>query len=71
MPADTITAGTFAYDLMPAGTTLTVYKSSGGVWPARPTSNPTLVVQWIGIGPAPVIGTGGAINGDIWLEDQS
>jgi hypothetical protein len=71
LPADTITSGTFAYDLMPAGTTFTINKTSGGTWPARPSANPNLVWQWIGAAPGPVIGTGGAINGDIWLEDQS
>jgi len=71
LPAGQVTSGTFSYDLLPPGATITVHKSSGGAWPTRPTANSSIVVQWIGVAPAPVIGTGGALNGDIWIEDQA
>jgi hypothetical protein len=51
--------------LMPAGTTLTVYKS-GGTWPARPTSRADITVRWNGDDPSPSIvssGTGGMLDG--------
>lgn len=61
--------GTVALAGLPAGTTLTVYKS-GGTWPARPTSRTDITVNWVGVSPGPTIvasGTGGAIDGkDFW-----
>lgn len=51
---------------LPAGSTITVYKT-GGVWPARPTTRTDVTVVWTGALPAPAIvgsGTGGAYNGD-------
>jgi len=68
--AGDVTSGTFVYDLLPAGTTLTVAKAAG-VWPARPTSRSDIVVQWKGPDPSPSIvssGTGGMLdNVDIRL----
>lgn len=51
---------------LPAGSTITEYKS-GGVWPARLTTRTDITVVWTGPDPAPAIvssGTGGAYNGD-------
>lgn len=51
--------------LLPAGSTLTVYKS-GGTWPARPTSRADITVRWNGADPSPSIvssGTGGMHDG--------
>ncbi len=49
---------------LPAGTTLTVMKSSG-VWPARPTSRSDIIVHWKGAEPSPSIvssGTAGMLD---------
>lgn len=59
-----VTTGTFDFDRLPAGTTLTVAKS-GGLWPARPTSRADIIVQWKGPDPSPSIvssGTGGMLD---------
>ena len=53
-----------SYADLPAGVTITVFKS-GGVWPARPTARTDLVVAWRGPDPAPAIvtsGTGGMLE---------
>ena len=55
---------TISYADLPAGVTITVFKS-GGVWPARPTARTDLVVAWRGPDPAPAIvtsGTGGMLE---------
>lgn len=52
------------YADLPAGVTITVFKSAG-VWPARPTARTDLVVAWRGPDPAPAIitsGTGGMLE---------
>lgn len=52
------------YANLPAGTTLTILKTSG-TWPARPTSRTDIVVQWKGPDPSPAIvssGTGGMLD---------
>ena len=62
--AGDVTSGTFAYALLPTGTTLTVAKAAG-VWPARPTSRTDVIVQWKGPDPSPSIvssGTGGMMD---------
>jgi len=46
---------------------LSAVKASG-TWPARPTSNPSTVVMWIGADPDPAVvttGTAGMYAGDI------
>ena len=55
---------TLPISMMPAGTTITVFKS-GGVWPARPTARTDIVVRWRGADPSPPIvssGTGGMLD---------
>lgn len=47
---------------LPAGSTITVYKS-GGTWPSRPTTRTDIVVQWVGAAPSPSIVTSPATNG--------
>ncbi len=56
--------GAPTYANLPAGTTLTVQKTSG-TWPARPTSRTDIIVQWKGPDPSPNIvesGTGGMLD---------
>jgi hypothetical protein len=51
-------------DTLPAGCTLTVYKTAD-VWPARPTARTDITVQWRGSDPSPAIvssGTGGMLD---------
>lgn len=53
-----------SYANLPAGSTITVAKSSG-TWPARPTSRTDIIVQWKGADPSPSIvesGTGGMLD---------
>ncbi len=60
----TATGGLPTHANLPAGTTLTVSKSSG-TWPARPTSRSDITVQWKGPDPSPSIvssGTGGMLD---------
>lgn len=62
---NTGSAGSPTYDTLPAGTTITVLKSSGGTWPARPTTRADIIVAWKGPDPSPAIvvsGTGGMLD---------
>lgn len=55
---------TSGYSSLPAGSTLTVFKS-GSTWPARPTSRTDIEVIWKGADPDPSIvasGTGGMLD---------
>lgn len=57
-------SGPLPISLMPAGSTLTVFKS-GGTWPARPTARTDIIVRWRGADPSPAIvssGTGGMLD---------
>lgn len=61
---ETTLGTTLPISLMPAGTTITVFKSAG-VWPARPTARTDIVVRWRGADPSPPIvssGTGGMLD---------
>lgn len=51
---------TVSYDMLPAGTTITVAKS-GATWPSRPTSRTDIVVVWKGADPSPAIGGSGMV----------
>jgi hypothetical protein len=37
-----------SYDILPAGVAVTVYETSAGVWPARPTTRTDIPMQWVG-----------------------
>lgn len=65
--AGDVTSGVFAIGRIPVSVMLSV-KKSGSTWPNRPTSDPAVVVQWIGADPSPSIvttGTAGMYEGDL------
>lgn len=64
---DNIEEGLRQASILKAQSVLFAKKSSGGVWPSRPTSRADVLVLWIGPDPSPPVvasGTSGMLAGD-------